>query len=146
MGEAMRKVQEVSDKDGMAYVSERLRRGILTMEATSRGGGGGSSWPMIIREVNEAYGYTEARARRFQPTARDMDEYLEAWDWLAWLIRQNDGRRDFRIIMAKAHKMPTWKIAQRHGRSDRTIQRWYEAAIAHIWYNFQPEVPVTEHI
>src|SRR5690606_19875930 len=104
------------DADGVAYTAERLRRAVLTLAAISnRGRSSDSSWPRIVRDWRDAYGYHAPRARRFEPSPKDMDEYLIAYDWLAWLTRQPQGKRDYQIIVAKAFGTPTWKIAQRYG-------------------------------
>lgn len=84
------------------------------------------------------------RAARFRPTPEQIGRAPEVLAWLAWLKRQNDGARDVKIIVGRAHGVPVWKLAQRMGRSDRTIQRWQDGAVAAIVNRFWREIAAME--
>ncbi len=132
--------------DGRAYTAERIRRAVLTLRALPDrekawlNPNPPAAMPEPVRLAQEAYGYDSARARRFQPTNKDVDQYLEAMGWLAWLKRQNDGKRDLRVILAYVHGIPKWKLAQEFGRSDNTIQRWRNGAIERIFREFHRDI------
>lgn len=88
--------------------------------------------PEIVRERDKG-DYADARAvAHFLPDPKDMNRFLEVLSWLSWLRRENDGARDVRIITARAFGAPWWKLAMRYGKSDDTIRRWHDAAIAMI--------------
>jgi hypothetical protein len=100
-----------------------------------------SSMPEPVRRAVEAYNIEEApRVRRFVPSRADHDRYLEVLGWLNWLAAGNDGPRELKIVWLRAFGVPYWKIAQRFGRSDRTIQRWHEAAISRLFRRYWIDV------
>jgi hypothetical protein len=86
-----------------------------------------------------------ARAARFRPTRADVERCPVVMAWLAWLKRQNDGRRDVRIIIRRAFGTPVWAIAEDLGRSDDTIRRWEGAAIAAIVNRYWREIRVFDN-
>jgi hypothetical protein len=95
----------------------------------------------IVREFQEAYGYNEARPPKFTPTPRDVSNMLPVLAWLCWIRQQpGHGNRDFKLLAARARKAPWWKLAQRFGRCERTIQRWFDGAVAQVYDRFEPEV------
>ena len=133
-------------KAGRAHTAERIRRAVLTLRALPDrekvwlNPNPPSARPETVRLAQEAYGYDSARARRFRPTPRDVDQYMEALGWLAWLKRQTDGPRDLKVIMAHIHGVPRWRMAQHFGRSDDTIKRWRAGAIERIFRRFHLDI------
>ena len=128
-------------EDGAARCADLLRRAILTHDALpGREIAKVTSWPAIIREAHEAYGYDDSRPPRFNPTPRDVSNLLPVMAWICWLEQGHNGERDAKIIMSRARRAPWWKLAQRFGRSERTVQRWYDGAVAAIYGHFQNEV------
>lgn len=126
---------------------ERLvERSILTLAAVpdpdSRYRRGAiSSMPEPVRRAVEAYNIEETpRVRRFVPSRADHDRYLEVLEWLNWLAGENDGKRDLKIVWLRAFGVPYWKIAQRFGRSDRTVQRWHDGAVARLFRRYWRDV------
>lgn len=130
----------IDDKDGCALAFNLLKRAVLTNDSLPDGHPAITSWPEILRDHREAYGYESAKVRRFQPTAKDMTNFLPAMAWLCWLKEQNNGPRDFKILTARFRGLSMWKIAQWHGRSERTIVRWSDGAVAAIYSKFKEEV------
>jgi hypothetical protein len=95
----------------------------------------------IVREFQEAYGYNEARPPRFTPEPRDVSNMLPVLAWLCWIRQQpGHGNRDFKLLAARARKAPWWRIAQRFGRCERTIQRWFDGAVAQVYDQFEREI------
>lgn len=122
-------------KDVLAHVAERLKRSILTLYAQpdrERGwlNSAKANWPEVVRSVNEAYGYTHPKVRRFDPSPQDVDEYLFWLDQLTVLKQQDE--RGFRIIKARAVDEPWWRLAQRFGCSERTVRRWFDEGVVQI--------------
>ena len=127
----------------LARLAERLRRAILTLAVQPERemvwlAGGGSTWPEIVREWRNGDVPNSPRARRFRPTPADIDDMLPMLGLLAWLKHQpGSGARDYRIIVARAFGVTWWKIAQKYGRSERQVNRWYDGAIARIHENMK---------
>jgi hypothetical protein len=95
----------------------------------------------IVRDFQEAYGYSDARPPRFTPTPRDVSNMLPVLAWLCWIRQQpGHGNRDFKLLAARARKAPWWKLAQRFGKCERTVQRWFDGAVAQVYNRFEPEV------
>lgn len=126
-------------------VSVLLKRAILTLAAQpdrerSWLASPRSSMPEPVRDAIESYGHQAARAARFTPTPADIDRYLDVLTWLAWLGRQNDGKRNVQIITARAFGTPLWKLATRYGKSDETIRRWEADALDDVAGQFGGEI------
>ena len=128
-----------SDKEGVARCATLLRRAILTNDALpdryrQR------TWPDYIRAPGDAYGYSEVRPPKFRPSPRDVSNMLPVMDWLCWLGEKTNGGRDVKLVMARARGVPWWRLAQRHGRSERQVQRWFDGAVAAIYGRFRKQV------
>ena len=76
----------IADRLAVADVERRILRACKTLRAipdrearyqTFRSNG----WPPIVRELADAYGYTEATMPRFQPTPHDVSDCLVALAW-----------------------------------------------------------------
>lgn len=87
--------------------------------------------PEPIRDMRDAYGYEEARRPKFQPSPKDISRYLEVLTTLLpYLETLPDGRRLLRVVLARAHGAPYWKIGQRLGGcSDSNVRRLWSVAI-----------------
>jgi hypothetical protein len=57
-----------------------------------------NSWPDVVREVSESYGYTEERVPRFRPSPADVTDYLIALEWCRGL-----DKREFRLVWAMSY-------------------------------------------
>jgi hypothetical protein len=101
-----------------------------------------NSWPDVIRDPLEAYGYTEVGYPRFRPSPRDVSVMLQVLGWITWLQHRtgSDGPRDATVIVERAFQTPWWVLAQRFHRSDRTIQRWYDGAVTRIAMTYMGEI------
>lgn len=131
------------DRDELAETAELLRRAVLTITHLPDRE---QTWLRqytatadVVRELSEAYGYEEAKRPPFRPTARDVDRCLPVMGWLAALKNEphGTGKRDYRIIWLRAFNCPWYKIAGRYGKADRTVQRWHDAAIAHVCVKYR---------
>ncbi|WP_342643462.1 DUF6362 family protein [Rhodoligotrophos ferricapiens] len=123
--------------DGIAETADRIRRAILTMAAIPDPDArfvysGVTLDYRAVRDVREAYGWDEARARRFRPTPRDIDDLLVIWKALAWLVQKPNGRRDLKLLMARAFDTPWWKLGMIFGRDERTLRRWQDGAVTAV--------------
>jgi hypothetical protein len=139
--EVSRRVEPSRDQLGCSRCWILIRRAVLTHDALP--GERLSSLVSgidVIREFQDAYGYTDARPPRFTPTPRDVSNMLPALGWLCWLRKQRDGERDFLIVTGRARNKPWWEFSQRHQKSERQVQRWLDGAIAAIYWRFQSEV------
>jgi hypothetical protein len=152
---------EIDIKEVRARCADLLRRAILTMAALPDRerrflAGLKSNMPettpttqadlaplglhAIYDAAKEASEQQALRASRFKPTMQDVDRCLDVLEWLRWLGYRNDGRKEVRIITAWAHGVPMWKLAQRYGRSDDTVRRWLDGAVAAIALKFRGEI------
>lgn len=133
----------VPRREDVAACARLLDRAIRTLRALpdrERPRDLKNGWPDVVRDARDAYGYTEASAPRFTPTPHDVEIYLDVLGWLTWLEQQNDGKRDAKVIVARACGFPWWAIGARFGRDPRTIQRWYDGAVTRVYSAFQAEV------
>jgi hypothetical protein len=85
-----------------------------------------------------------ARAIRFRPTPKDVSRYLTVWQWIMWLKRQGEeGETGVRLIIHRAHSQRGWKAIARRthlGRSEDTVSRWYQNAVARIAVQFWQQI------
>lgn len=84
-----------------AYITEAAD--VLSRLPEPRVRGFVTSWPPIVREFCEAYGWQDAVLRRPPPPAAAIDRMDMALQWLAWL-----DQRDSRIVWLRACGKP-WK-------------------------------------
>lgn len=122
-------------EDGIKVIREIIRRAILTFKAIpdheARFLRDKGSWHWVRQSMSEAYGYSAASVREFQPTAYEIDQALEVLPWLAWLS-EYDGRDAVKRILAWAYGVPLWRIAQKEGVSERTASRRIDRSIVQI--------------
>lgn len=87
-----------------------------------------NAWPDMVRDVADAYGYTEERMPRFNPSPADVSDCLVALEWVRGLNRQ-----EWRLIWARSFGFSFRHIGLRIGRSDETARRFYRDAILNVW-------------
>ena len=83
-----------------------------------------NSWPKVLQEVADAYGWTEAREPKFEPSHADVSDCLVALDWargMKW--------HDFRFIWWRSKGYSFRAMAARIHQSDQTANRRYDDAI-----------------
>lgn len=82
-----------------------------------------STWPAVIRDAAEAYGWANIRIRLGPPAADAIDRMDECLEWFTWL----DGD-DARLVWLRAVGVPWKLICGRIGVSRTTAwQRWVTA-------------------
>jgi len=105
----------------MEAAARTLRRLPNPPGSTPRGYGSG--WPEYVQEQG-AYGYHDARVR-VVPSARDIKEMEECFEWLSWL-----GPADARIVWSRAEGMRWRQIGIRVGCVRQTAwRRWVTALV-----------------
>lgn len=82
-----------------------------------------STWPSIVRDTREAYGWDDVRVRMPPPAPDAIDRMDETFTWLPWLEPD-----DARLVWARA-KGTRWKeICWRFGVGRTTAwERWVAA-------------------
>jgi hypothetical protein len=94
----------------------------------------------IIHDPMEAYGWSDQRPARFQPSARDVTNWLPVYGWLCWLATQKHGKTGCKILECRARSVPWWKLSQRVSRSEKTVRRYFDGAVAQVYTRFDLEV------
>lgn len=110
-------------------VAERLEEAAATMRRLPpvRPQGYVTTWPPIIREFWEAYGYNAPEVRLGPPTPEAVERMDEALGWLRWL--EADA---VRLVWMRAERVP-WKLIEVRFRCDRTTAwRKWTLAVARI--------------
>lgn len=90
----------------------------------------------IVHDLKEAYGYSSAKVRQFQPTPKDLSQMELVMPWLAWLRREKGGQDALRRIIAWAMGVQLWRLGQREGCSDRTILNRIDRSVVAIIAQF----------
>ncbi len=106
-------------------VAHRLEDAAATMQRLPpvRVQGYVSSWPPIVREYWDAFGWDEMKVRLGPPSAVAIDQMDEAFVWLHWL--EPDAAR---IAWLRACKMPWKALTMRMGMGrTRAWQEWVAA-------------------
>lgn len=87
------------------------------------------SWPDMVRNPAEAYGYDKAVVRRVPPTAEQLDRLEQV---LGWLLKLPADQRP--IVAAKMHGFSFGKMAaiDPNGRSPEVLRKAYWRAINYI--------------
>ena len=85
------------------------------------------SWPEVIRQEEESYGYDVPRTKSFNPKPRDVSRMLGDLAWLNGL-----DKKQFRLIWWRSFDLPFSYIAARIGRSDETARRRYREALMEV--------------
>lgn len=128
-----------AESELLAAVREIIRNVILTMGALRDPDArylGWSKMPMhVVHDIREAYGYSSASARLFEPTPRHISQMEQLAPWLAWLRREH-GDIELRRLMAWALGAPLWRLGERERCSDDTIRRRIDRSIARMIEEF----------
>jgi hypothetical protein len=97
--------------------------------------GGGTAWLLpVVRQWDE-YNSSAPRVRQFNPTPADVSHMEIVAVWLAWL-RREESESALRRIWAWALAVPTWKIAQREGCSEKTVLNRVDRSLNAILKHF----------
>ena len=86
-----------------------------------------STWPAIVRDYWEAYGWHEIRYRPAPPAPAAIDRMDAAMVWLGWLPAD-----DARLVWARACGLPWKAITWKLGVSRTTAWRYWAAALITI--------------
>jgi hypothetical protein len=111
-------------EDRFEEAARTLRRLPNPPGSTPRGYG--SSWPEYAHDPGQSYGYNEARMR-VVPSARDIQQMEECFEWLSWLDRD-----DARIVWMRAEGARWKQIGHRVGLVRQTAWRRWVASLATI--------------
>lgn len=127
-------------------VREVIRYAVMTLAALrdpDRRFQGWSRLPVgIVRDVQEAYGYSSASVRNFAPSPKEVEQMEIVLPWLAW-VRREEGETAIRRILAWSMGASLWRLGQREKCSDRTITNRIDRSVsAIIKHFFGPEVVV----
>ncbi|EME71018.1 hypothetical protein H261_05514 [Paramagnetospirillum caucaseum] len=84
-----------------------------------------STWPPMVREYWDAYGWEEAAVRLGPPTTKAIDQMDETLVWLRWL-----DLNDSRLVWRRACGRP-WKAITHEFGVDRTTawRHWTSALV-----------------
>lgn len=84
-----------------------------------------SSWPVIVRDFWEAYGWDEVRVRSSPPSPAAIDRMDEVLPWLQWLEPE-----DARLVWQRANCRPWKAVAHDFGVNRTTAwRRWTYAVV-----------------
>ena len=86
-----------------------------------------SSWPPILREFWEAYGWNDLKIRLGPPPSEAIDRMDESLEWLRWLEPDQ-----VRLVWLHAERVPRKLIMARIGVSRATAWRMWAAALVVI--------------
>ena len=108
-------------------VAERLAEAAETMKRlpSVKPKGYIGSWPTIIQEFWEAYGWNDMEVRLGPPSSYSIDRMDESLAWLRWLEPD-----EVRMVWLRAEDVP-WKVIGKRFGCDRTTawRRWKYAII-----------------
>ena len=112
-------------------VADRLEEAAETMKRLPMTGlkpaGHISSWPPILREFYEAYGWNDLQIRLGPPTPDAIDRMDEVMGWLRWL-----EPNDVRLLWLRAERVPWKLIQQRFGMARSTVSAKWKAALFQV--------------
>lgn len=111
-------------EDRMVEAADTLRR-----LPDTRVRGYASTWPPVVHEFWEAFGWDEARVRRGPPSAAAIDRMDAALTWLRWLDPD-----DARIVWLRASgerwKSICWKVGMARAAAH---EHWLYALCVIAW-------------
>ena len=112
-------------------VAARLEEAVETIKRLPANGlkptGYVSSWPPILREFFEAYGWNKLEVRLGPPSPEAIDRMEEVLEWLRWLEPDQ-----VRLVWLHAEGVPRKLIMARIGVSRATAWRMWAAALVVI--------------
>lgn len=83
-----------------------------------------STWPPIVRDACDAYGWSDVKLRLGPPSAAAIDRMDQALQWLPWLEPD-----DARLVWARADGMPWKKVCWKFGLSKSAAWRHWVVAL-----------------
>lgn len=86
-----------------------------------------SSWPPIIQEFWEAYGWNDVKTRLGPPSPDAISRMDECMEWLLWLEQDQ-----IQIVWAKAEMFPWKMIIKRFGVSRATAWRKWSSSLSEL--------------
>lgn len=139
------KTQSEQLADDRAAFANYLRRVILTDKAMPDKerallyNSTKAAWPATaLQDFYDAYGYTEQRPVRFRPSPGDYDRYLDYMGILtSYMSKGQHEKKLASIVTERAFNRPKWSLAQQHGVTKRTIDRWHKEAIDQMFFLFR---------
>ena len=112
-------------------VAARLEEAAETMKRLPQSGlkpaGYISSWPTVLQEFYEAYGWNDLQVRLGPPTSDAIDQMDESLSWLRWLELEQ-----VRLVWLRAERVPWKLIMTRIGVSRATAWRMWASALVII--------------
>ncbi|MBF0602158.1 MAG: hypothetical protein HQL07_00525 [Nitrospirae bacterium] len=80
----------------------------------------GNSWPSVIHDAKEAYGWNDAVVRIGQPSAEAITRMDEVMEWLRWL-----NQEQVKLVWLRATRIP-WKLIEVRFAYDRSTawRKW----------------------
>jgi len=97
-----------------------------------------SAWPEFPRKYMDAYNSAETR-QRFNPTPRDMSDYLTALEWLRGV-----PKADVKHIYWQSFDLSFRQVAHKIGRSHETARKRYRDVLIRVWGNANREYLLQE--
>ena len=98
----------------------------------------GSSWPPIVHEAVEAYGYGEVEIRPPVPSAQAITRMDEAYCWVGHIDARLTSHRKIVLLRSLVHPVSerhqfSWrKIGQKFGWSHEAVRIWHAQGIDRI--------------
>lgn len=116
-----------------------VRRAVMTLAAVRDPDHRYLGWATLpanlVRDVKEAYGYSSASLRNFQPTAYEITQMDIVLPWLAWL-RREEGEAAIRRIIGWSMGAALWRLGQREHCSEETINNRINRSISRMILQF----------
>ena len=97
-----------------------------------------SAWPEFPRKYMDAYNSAEVK-RKFNPTPRDMSDYLTALEWL-----RDVPKGDVKHIYWQSFELSFRQVAHKIGRSHETARKRYRDVLIRVWGNANKEYLLQE--
>ncbi|MBF0182656.1 MAG: hypothetical protein HQM03_21795 [Magnetococcales bacterium] len=121
----------MADKWTPKMVAARLEEAASTLRRLKVSGlkpkGYGSSWPDVIHDSMEAYGWNRAVVSLGPPPADAISRMDETIAWLRWLEPDH-----VRLLWLRAERMPWKLVMSRLGVARSTASSWWMASIMQI--------------
>ncbi|MBF0602835.1 MAG: hypothetical protein HQL07_03975 [Nitrospirae bacterium] len=121
----------MADKWNPKMVTARLEEAANTLRRLRVSGlkpkGYGSSWPDVIHEFSEAYGYNDLVVKLGPPTAESITRMDEVMEWLLWLEPDQ-----VRLVWLHAENVPRKVIMAKIGASRDKVWRMWASALMTI--------------
>ena len=122
----------MEDKWTPKMVSARMEEAASTLRALHVTGlkpmGYRSSWPDVVHDPNEAYGWVDEKMRPWPPSPDAITRMEEALDWLQWWLDKDQSR----LVWLHATGMHRKKICAVVGMSPGKVWRLWAAALMTI--------------